>query len=275
MKEPIRCFEGKAKPHEAFWRFREASSTSPLAPLHSNGEGDNPTPTLPTNGEGDEGVELELYGYISEYSWLEDEITPKMFKDDLYAFGRGGPVKLKINSPGGDPIAASVMRTILSEYPGPVRVQIDGIAASAAVAVAMSGKSIRIMDTAYMMIHDPYMVVLAAVLDIETLGKMRDALKSVKSGLAETYATRTGLSIERVGRMMTDETWMSASEAVKFGFADEVISGGQAAKAAAVAYVNCLRDFVNVPAALVSASVEPPAVDREAQRLRDYVTIYK
>jgi ATP-dependent Clp protease protease subunit len=243
---PIRCFDGQAKPHEAFWRIRNAANGEP---------------------------ELEFYGFISEYSWLGDEITPAKFKDDLYKVGNGGPVTVRINSAGGDPIAASVIRAIMSDYPGPITVQIDGLAASAAVIVAMAGSTVRIMDTAYMMIHDPAVVVVMAALDIETLGLLRDELKSIKQGIVDTYVARTGLSQDRVAKMMADETWMGAQEAVSLGFATEVVQGGQ--KPANRAYMNALLNYANVPPALL-ASQQPEAVreeDREAQSLIDDIDL--
>ena len=44
--------------------------------------------------------ELDLYGTIAEESWFDDDITPAMFRDELFA--GGGPVIVWINSPGGD-----------------------------------------------------------------------------------------------------------------------------------------------------------------------------
>lgn len=246
-RQPIRCFEGNAKPHEAFWQFRNAAGKEP---------------------------ELEFYGFISEYSWLGDEITPAKFKDDLYKAGAGGPITIRINSAGGDPIAASVIRAIMSDYPGPITVQIDGLAASAAVIVAMAGSKVRILDTAYMMIHDPAVMVLMAALDIETLGLLRDELKSIKQGIVDTYVAKTGLSIDRVSKMMADETWMGAQEAVELGFATEVIQGGQ--KPANRGYVNALLNYANVPPALL-ASEQPEAgreEDRKAQSLIDDIELF-
>ena len=48
---------------------------------------------------------LELYGTIAEESWFDDDITPKMFHDEL--FSGSGDIVIWINSPGGDCIAAS------------------------------------------------------------------------------------------------------------------------------------------------------------------------
>lgn len=245
MKNPIRCFDGKAEPYERFWMVRDAAETG---------------------GE----PEMEFYGYISEYSWFEDDITPKKFKDDLYATGKGGPITIRINSGGGDVIAASMIRAFLLDYPGHVTTRVDGLAASAAVAVAMSGKTVKIQDTAYMMIHDPAYAVFFAMLNIETLTQWLDALKTFKAGILDAYAARTTLSREKISKMMTAETWMSASEAVEWGFADQVIGGVESADAKAqksilngvwpMAVVNALKGFENVPAGLLERYAGPQAV---------------
>ena len=261
--EPIRCFEGSAKPHEPFWVFRDAV------------DGGEP--------------ELELYGYISEYSWFDDDITPKMFKDDLYKYGGGGPITVRMNSYGGDVIAASLMSTIIRDYPGRVTVRIDGIAASAATVVAVAGDLVKIQETAYFMIHDPLMVFFLAALNIEELNRITDALKNVKEGIINTYETKTGLSRTRISKLMTDETWMDAERAVDLGFVDEIIRAGmpipvELGQNAAV--VNCLRNYINVPPAVMQAlkSVDAPDAaassepllteeeNREAHDLRERVT---
>ena len=239
---PIRCFEGNAQPHEPFWKWVNVDTDQP---------------------------EMELNGVISEYSWFEDDITPKKFKDDLYKFGRGGPITMKINSPGGDVIAASMMRAIMSEYPGEITAQIEGMAASAAVIVSISASKVRIMDSAYMMIHDPAVMVFLAMLDIETLGQLHDSLKSIKAGIVPAYAQKTGLSEERISNMMRKETWMSAREAVDYHFADEIIAGGQQPKTSIqnVAFVNVIQTYANVPPGLLNlASEEPQPSAAEVER---------
>lgn len=224
----FRAFEGQAQPHEPFWRIIDQAESE--------------------SGQ----AELELYGVLSEYSWFEDDISPKKFKDDLYRVGKGGPVLLKINSPGGDVIAASVMRAILSDYPGEVTARIDGLAASAAVALTIAAKRVTMLDSAYMMIHDPAVVVFLAALDIQTLGTLHQMLKDVKTGLVDAYESRTHLGETRISHMMQDETWMSARQAVEYGFADEVITGGQAAKTPKnMAFVNCLAGYAHTPQAVL------------------------
>jgi ATP-dependent Clp protease, protease subunit len=261
---PIRCFEGTAKPHEPFWRWTNKVESD---------AGDDAAPS----GETDEAQpEMELYGYISEYSWMDDDVTPKMFKNDLYLHGGGGPVKIRMNSYGGDVIAASLMSTIIRDYPGKVTVQIDGIAASAATVVAMAGDILRMQETAYFMIHDPMAVFFLASLNISELSRMADSLAAVKEGIVNAYERKTGLSRTRLAKMMTDETWMDARKAVDLGFVDEIIGPkgengkrgkgeggngeGLAGMANKAAVVNALRNYRNLPEPL-RALLQPGATD--------------
>jgi ATP-dependent Clp protease protease subunit len=79
---------------------------------------------------------MYLEGAIAETTWYGDEVTPKVFKDELLS--GSGPVTVWINSPGGDVFAAAQIYTMLREYPGEVTVKINGVAASAASVVAMA-----------------------------------------------------------------------------------------------------------------------------------------
>lgn len=274
--EPIRCFEGNAKPHEAFWNWRNAIENG-----HPEGE-DEPQP------------EMELYGYISEYSWWDDDITPKMFKEDLYRYGNRGPVTIRMNSGGGDVIAASVMKAILIDYPGKVTVKIDGMAASAATIVAIAGDVVKMQESAYFMIHDPMTSFFFAVLNIEELSRLLDSLKTAKNGIIDAYTTKTGMSRERLGTMMTRETWMTAQEAVTMGFADEVITANdkKTKKVTALpqntALINALRSYKNVPERLLASldvhrtnpkpgnlQAKEDDTDASIKRLRAEARLYK
>jgi ATP-dependent Clp protease, protease subunit len=73
---------------------------------------------------------LYLDGEISDETWFGDEVTPKLFKDELNA--GDGNITLWINSPGGDVFAAAQIYNMLMDYPHDVTVKIDALAASAA-----------------------------------------------------------------------------------------------------------------------------------------------
>lgn len=161
---------------------------------------------------------LELNGTIAEESWFEDDVTPKVFKDELYS--GSGPITIWINSPGGDCIAASQIYSMLMDYKGNVTVKIDGIAASAASVIAMAGTKVVIAPTALIMIHNPS---TSAYGDHTLMSKTIDILNEIKESIINAYEIKTGLSRTVLAHMMEAETWMNANKAIELGFADEVL----------------------------------------------------
>lgn len=161
---------------------------------------------------------LELNGTIAEESWFDDDITPKLFKEELFS-GKGNIV-LWINSPGGDCIAASQIYTMLMDYPGDVTVKIDGLAASAASVVAMAGNKVLMSPTAMLMIHNPMTVAYGNHEDFE---KALDMLSEVKESIINAYEIKTSLPRTKLSHLMDDETWMNARKAIELGFADGIL----------------------------------------------------
>ncbi len=258
MKKPIRVIEGTAQPHEPFWRFRDQAESE----------------------SGD--VELEFFGPISEYSWWGDEITPAAFKEELERKGKGQDVTVLVNSPGGDVVAASVIRTYLQEYAGKITADIVGLAASAATVMVTGADHVRMRESALFMVHDPWCIAMG---NVEELKTVIDMLKTVKDSIVDTYETKTGLERDKLAKLMSDETWMTAREAENLGFIDEVVTGSiKKAQAMAIpaGFANCLNAYVNVPEALKKSLSEPaqskPAqreVTDEERRLRNEVLLLK
>ena len=161
---------------------------------------------------------LRLEGPIDSDSFWGDEITPQMFRDELYA--EEGDITLWINSPGGNVFAAAEIYTMIRDYPGSVTVRIASIAASAASVVAMAGNLVQMSPTALLMIHDPSTIAMGNAKDME---KAITTLNEVKESIINAYAAKTGLSRNRISKLMSDETWLNAKKAVELGFADEVL----------------------------------------------------
>lgn len=162
---------------------------------------------------------LELYGTIAEESWFDDDITPKMFRDEL--FSGSGNIIIWINSPGGDCIAASQIYSMLMDYKGEVTVKIDGIAASAASVIAMAGTKVLMAPTALLMIHNPATMAFG---DHAEMQKAIEMLSEVKESIINAYEIKTGLSRAKLSHLMDAETWMNANKAIELGFADDVLT---------------------------------------------------
>lgn len=161
---------------------------------------------------------LFLNGEISDETWYGDEVTPKLFKDEL---GEGnGPITVWINSPGGDVFAAAQIYNMLMDYPYDVTVKIDGLAASAASVIAMAGTTVEMSPVAMMMIHNPATI---AIGDSEEMKKAVKMLDEVKESIMNAYEIKTGLARDKISKMMDAESWFNAKKAVELGFADKIL----------------------------------------------------
>lgn len=166
---------------------------------------------------------LFLNGEISDETWYGDEVTPKLFKDELGA--GNGPITVWINSPGGDVFAAAQIYNMLMDYPYDVTVKIDGLAASAASVIAMAGTTVEMSPVAMMMIHNPATI---AIGDSDEMKKAVKMLDEVKESIMNAYEIKTGLARDKISKLMDAESWFNAKKAVELGFADKILfSDGQ------------------------------------------------
>ena len=168
--------------------------------------------------DSDEGRTLYLNGVISEETWWGDEVTPKMFKDELLA--GTGDITVWINSPGGDVFAAAQIYNMLMDYTGKVTVKIDGLAASAASVIAMAGGDVYMSPVCMIMIHNPSTI---AIGDSEEMLRAKALLDEVKESIINAYELKTGLSRTKLSHLMDAESWMNANKAIELGFADKIM----------------------------------------------------
>lgn len=161
---------------------------------------------------------LRLEGPIDSESFWGDEITPQSFRDELYA--EDGDITLWLNSPGGNVFAAAEIYTMIRDYPHRVTIKIASIAASAASVIAMAGNTVQMSPTALLFVHDPSTIAMGNAKDME---KAIATLNEVKESIINAYAAKTGLSRNRISKLMSDETWVNAKKAVELGFADEIL----------------------------------------------------
>jgi ATP-dependent Clp protease protease subunit len=134
------------------------------------------------------------------------------------------------------------------------------LAASAASFVAMAASRIEIAANAMVMIHNAWGGLYGNAVEHE---KAAALLRKIDDQLVDQYAARTKQDKEKIREWMAAETWMTAEEAVKNGFADAV---GQQLSVKA-----CVRDgmFARTPRELLSAAASvSPNVAAAAMRRR-------
>lgn len=97
----------------------------------------------------------------------------------------------------------------------PVDTYVDGLAASIAGVIAVSGRKCYITDYGTLMLHNP-----SGSEDNKVLGLVKDTLVTILSNRSKKTA-------DQISAMMSKETWLSAKDALSHGFVDEVISSGK------------------------------------------------
>ena len=163
--------------------------------------------------------ELTIFGPIASQSLFGDEITPKTFKEDLDALGNISVLNVSINSGGGSAFAGQAIHSILRRHSAHVNVHIDGLAASAAAVIAVAGDTVIMPNNSLMMIHNASAF---AGGDANDFRKIAALLDKSNDTIVAAFQHKTNLDADKIADLMTEETWMTAAEAVELGFADEV-----------------------------------------------------
>lgn len=163
--------------------------------------------------------EILIYGDICDYSWWDEDITPTGFIEDIDNLGEVDTINIRINSNGGSVFAAHAIANYLKSKNITKNAYIDGIAASAATIIAMAADNIYMPSTAMMMIHDPS-IVLWGGYDAEDFAEMIEVLNKIKESIINAYVLKTDLDREEISTLMSNETWLTGTEAVEKGFAD-------------------------------------------------------
>jgi ATP-dependent protease ClpP protease subunit len=177
----------------------------------------------------------------------------------------GDELTVRINSPGGDFIDGNAIYNNLRTLKAKVIVRVDGVAASAASIIAMAGDRIEMPENAMLFIHNPWMW---AAGDSETMRKAADDLDHMQENAIGTYMRKAGSKLARgeLVKMLDAETWLSAEDSVKHGFADVV---DEPVRAAALAQFDFRNLGLPEPPGLLSAK---KAAADERQRYRKNLT---
>lgn len=160
--------------------------------------------------------EYEAYEFFGLEAVSAKSITDQ-FPEDI-----NEDITLEVNSNGGLVTVGSEIYTALKNYKGHVTVEVTGMAASAASVAIMGADTVKISPTAQIMIHKALLTRASG--NSDDLEKAVNALKSSDQTIINAYVSKTGLSEDEIFEMMKNETFMSANEAIKKGFADELMT---------------------------------------------------
>lgn len=133
------------------------------------------------------------------------------------------PIKMFINSPGGEVQSGLALYDVMQTLFCPVTTICLGMAASMAALVFVSGARREMLPHSRVMIHDP---LIGGGLGGSALSvKARaDDLMRIRDITGEVLARHTGMALERVFELTAQDTYFEAEAAVEAGLADAVVA---------------------------------------------------
>lgn len=168
---------------------------------------------------------IYLYGAIVSDNYWGDGVAAIDFVKALAGIS-AATIHLRIDSPGGEVFAGQSMAQALREHPANVIAHIDGLAASAASWVALAANEVVISPGGMIMIHQAQGIAFGDAIDLRETADLLDKIDGV---LLAGYASETGQEPGQLAEWMAAETWFTADEAVKYGFADRIATAAATA----------------------------------------------
>lgn len=169
--------------------------------------------------ENEDSADLYIYGDITSYKWYENEVSAFDLSKELIELGDKN-LNVRINSYGGEVSQGLAIYNLLKDYKGLVTTICDGFACSAASVIFMAGTKRLMQKSSLLMIHNAW---TRASGDANELRKAADDLEKITQPSIEIYKANSNLEESEIKKMMDDETWITADEALDYGFATEII----------------------------------------------------
>lgn len=185
----------------------------------------------------DDSAEVELYGEVvtsvpTDF-WTGEKvdglyIALSDFLNDIESLKDKKNVTFRINSPGGEVFAGITIYNRMKEFAGTVTTVVDGLSASAASVIAQGATPghRKVCNGGLTMIHGAS-TMMYGYYNSNELKDAQKEIDAIDKSIAEIYEANTGLDKDKIKSMMSKTAWMSATEAVENGFADEIVNTGE------------------------------------------------
>ena len=192
---------------------------------------------------------IDILGEISEsvnsYNSVRNKIND----------AKGEEINLVISSGGGSVTEGMGIADLIANYPNETTATGIGLVASIATVVLLSADKVKMTENAFLMIHRPWSYTMGNADELEATAELLDKMEAKLLDIytASVYK-RKGKQKDldnKITEMMAAETWMTAQEALEFGFIDEIVKVGEK-NIDLLPLQNSLSKFLNVPAALLT-----------------------
>lgn len=193
---------------------------------------------------GNDHVDLTFYGDVVVEQpidwWTGDPIEGNYiilndFLKDLDRLDAFRNITIHMNSYGGDCMAGFTIHNKLRELSRAgkkLTCVVDGVAMSSASLIMSACDTVKVNPASLVMIHKCWSTLLGGY-NADELLQMAEQNSTYDKAIASAYVRKTGLSEDEILQMMAETTYMTGSEAVEKGFADELIEDAKPVKISA------------------------------------------
>tara|TARA_R110000803_G_scaffold16356_2_gene44855 strand:+ start:2168 stop:3163 length:996 start_codon:yes stop_codon:yes gene_type:complete len=145
-------------------------------------------------------------------------VTAQNFIDEIKEY-EDTELNIHINSLGGEVFEGMAIYSIIQRRKAKTTVYIEGIAASIASVIALAADEVIMSENSLLMIHNAWGGTQGEAKDMR---KQAEILDKITNEIAEVYVKKSGIPYNEVIRMMDEETWLTAEEAVALGLVDSI-----------------------------------------------------
>jgi len=131
------------------------------------------------------------------------------------------PITIIINSVGGEMWSGAAIYDAITLTKSKVVGQVYGACMSAAAMVLQACDARYLSPTCRMMIHNPYED--GGEADIRKLKADLKEIEHVTDLYYEKMTSKADLSLAKIRKMCEDTTYLTARQAIQYGFADEIL----------------------------------------------------
>ena len=164
-------------------------------------------------------AELYIYGDIVDTKFFEEDVTSFEIAEQLSKTD-AEEIAVYISSYGGSVAAGLAIYNALKHHGARVKTYCDGFACSIASVIFMAGDERIMSNASLMMIHNPWAYAQG---NAEELRKTAEDLEKIGEASVNAYLERASVSEEEVRKLLDNETWLTPTEALDYGFATAVI----------------------------------------------------
>tara|TARA_B100000902_G_scaffold269264_1_gene255198 strand:- start:877 stop:1446 length:570 start_codon:yes stop_codon:yes gene_type:complete len=136
------------------------------------------------------------------------------------SFGQRMPVKLHLQSLGGELLPTFYICDLIKELDTPVHVYIDGFVASAASLMAICGEKRFMTKNSCILVHQ---LRAASAGKLSDMKQEMDNLNNFMGSLRQIYLENSNVKEEELDDLLTSEFWLDSQKCLELGFVDEII----------------------------------------------------